>query len=106
MGFLSNGKPRVFTVTGISAKDCINKMLKKESEFENENPLQADESNIKKIILTDLCIQHLKYDISIDALKPSSSNRRELAHYISLTQRIISDGEVINVVRFPGPIRN
>lgn len=77
VGFLSNGKPRVFTVTGISAKDCINKMLKKESEFENENPLQADESNIKKIILTDLCIQHLKYDISIDALKPSSSNRRE-----------------------------
>ena len=25
-----------------------------------------------------------------------------LAHYISLTQRIVSDGEVINVVRFPG----
>ncbi len=77
VGFLPNGKPRVLTVTGETAKDCIRKMDLREKEFEEENPLIADETNIKKLTLTELCLQHLNYDISIDALKPSSANRRE-----------------------------
>lgn len=77
VGFLSNGKPRVLTVTDETVKGCIKQMDAREKEFESENPLAADESNIKKITLTDLCLEHLKYDVSIDALKPSSANRRE-----------------------------
>ena len=77
VGFLSNGKPRVLTVTDETVKGCIKQMAAREKEFESENPLAADESNIKKITLTDLCLEHLKYDVSIDALKPSSANRRE-----------------------------
>ena len=75
-GYLDNGKPRVLTVTGKSESDCIKKMAKKETEF--ENGLITHES-VLKMTLEELCSKHLKYDIEHSArLKPTSADRREV----------------------------
>lgn len=75
-GYLDNGKPRVFTVTGKSRSDCINKMAKKEAEFENG---LITCNSILKMTLEELCSKHLKYDIEHSArLKPTSADRREV----------------------------
>ena len=77
VGFLPNGRPRILTVTGTTAPDCIHKMNLKEKDFENDHPLLMGEKSIKKVTVKQLCEQHLDYDMSYDHLKPSSSNRRE-----------------------------
>ena len=77
VAFLPNGRPRILTVTGTSAPDCIRKMNLKERDFGNDHPLLMGEKSIKKVTVKELCEQHLEYDTTYDHLKPSSANRRE-----------------------------
>ena len=74
VGFKTNGRRKVFTVTAKTKSACIKEMKKKESEWsklKNCGQIYHNETII------NLCRKHLEYQISNKDLKGKSIDRRE-----------------------------
>lgn len=71
-GYLSNGTPRILSVTGKSQSECIKKMKEKERNL----PEEIDNEVIKRYTLSDLCEAHLEADASLKGLIKSRSITR------------------------------
>ena len=75
VGVLYNGKQRIITVTGTSETDCLRKM---KAKIENDNGSPMSDANIKRLTLTELCMNHFNQHLSEKGrLKPKAADRRE-----------------------------
>ncbi|MBQ7562383.1 MAG: site-specific integrase [Lachnospiraceae bacterium] len=76
VGRLANGGRKVISVTASSKAACIQAMRRKEEEWNRsqENSIEAFEG----YTVTQLCNEHLQYQISNKELKPKSIDRREV----------------------------
>lgn len=74
VGFKSDGKRKVLTVTASSKTACLHAMKKKEAEW-NKN--RRSEKSTQGFTVEELCKRHLEYQVEQDELKPKSIDRRE-----------------------------
>ena len=75
IGTLSNGRPKVITVSAESRSACIRLMKEKEQEWK---ALVPNMDSIGKMTLTNLCMAHLNEHLQQkDRIKPKAADRRE-----------------------------
>lgn len=74
VGYKSNGRRKVLTVTAATKTACIREMKKKEAEWKRKK--EAAHICTKDTIV-NLCNRHLEYQIENGALKSKSIDRRE-----------------------------
>ena len=95
VGVLYNGKQRIITVTGTSETDCLRKM---KAKIENDNGSPMSDANIKRLTLTELCMNHFKQHLSEkDRLKPKAADRRESTIRNQIEKYSIGHMQAVNV---------
>lgn len=74
VGYKSNGRRKVLTVTAPTKTACIREMKKKEDEWKSQ---KSNAHVHRRDTLADLCHHHLNYQVESGDLRPKSIDRRE-----------------------------
>ena len=95
VGVLYNGTQRIITVTGTSETDCLRKM---KAKIENDNASPMSNENIKRLTLTELCMNHFKQHLSEKGrLKPKAADRRESTIRNQIEKYSVGHMQAVNV---------